>query len=418
MSQAKKPKILISAYACEPGKGSEPEVGWQWALHLSEHCDVTVLTRSNNRQSIEEKLATCSESVPRFVYIDLGDAAKKAKKAIWPKFLGMAWYYSAWQKKAFWKIKELESQNDYDLVHHLTFASFRLPFGVTGHNAPSVIGPVGGCEEFPDELLPERGWQIKGKEIFRNVITRASTGLGIGMRRFHYADRVIASTLEMQRVFQEHGIKSVLMSQIGVSRLDANQAPVERVINDELKLLFVGGVLYWKGLELAIQALSILPRHVSLTIIGNGTDEGHLKKEINRLNLVDRVHFLGRKPHSEVVNLYRSYDLFLYPSLHDSGSFTVLEAMAANLPVICLDRGGPAMSVDESCGKIVKSQSRTKTIKALSDAVVYYLENPQKINVHGINAEKRLLELYDWSRKAAAMAAIYDEVIGAASKDR
>ena len=47
-------KILLSAYACEPNKGSEPGVGWHWALELGYlgH-DVWVLTRANNRPAIE-----------------------------------------------------------------------------------------------------------------------------------------------------------------------------------------------------------------------------------------------------------------------------------------------------------------------------------------------------------------------------
>ena len=55
----KKLKVLISAYACEPNKGSEPEVGWQWALQMARYHDVTVLTRSNNRAGIEKELANC-----------------------------------------------------------------------------------------------------------------------------------------------------------------------------------------------------------------------------------------------------------------------------------------------------------------------------------------------------------------------
>jgi hypothetical protein len=47
-------RILLSAYACEPNRGSEPEVGWQRALHLLAHADeVRVLTRANNQTVIE-----------------------------------------------------------------------------------------------------------------------------------------------------------------------------------------------------------------------------------------------------------------------------------------------------------------------------------------------------------------------------
>ncbi|HLE82176.1 MAG TPA: glycosyltransferase family 1 protein, partial [Dehalococcoidia bacterium] len=43
-------KVLISAYACEPGKGSEPNVGWNVAREMARQHDVWVLTRANNRR--------------------------------------------------------------------------------------------------------------------------------------------------------------------------------------------------------------------------------------------------------------------------------------------------------------------------------------------------------------------------------
>ena len=51
-------RLLLSAYACEPGRGSEPGVGWNWAIALAAlgH-DVWVLTRANNRDRIEQALA-------------------------------------------------------------------------------------------------------------------------------------------------------------------------------------------------------------------------------------------------------------------------------------------------------------------------------------------------------------------------
>ena len=47
-------KILISAYACEPNKGSEPEVGWQWIYQLSNYYEIWVLTKGNNKDTIEK----------------------------------------------------------------------------------------------------------------------------------------------------------------------------------------------------------------------------------------------------------------------------------------------------------------------------------------------------------------------------
>lgn len=46
-------RVLISAYACEPNKGSEPGVGWNWTLQMAKMDEVYVITRSNNRKVIE-----------------------------------------------------------------------------------------------------------------------------------------------------------------------------------------------------------------------------------------------------------------------------------------------------------------------------------------------------------------------------
>ena len=66
----KKLTILLSAYACEPNKGSEPEVGWQWANALSKlgH-NVHVITRANNKVNIEKNIKKHKNL--NFIYYDL-----------------------------------------------------------------------------------------------------------------------------------------------------------------------------------------------------------------------------------------------------------------------------------------------------------------------------------------------------------
>ena len=73
-------RVLLSAYACEPDKGSEPGTGWNLALELARHFDVTVLTRANNRGAIEEGLARCLGPKPDFVYHDLPPLVRHLKK--------------------------------------------------------------------------------------------------------------------------------------------------------------------------------------------------------------------------------------------------------------------------------------------------------------------------------------------------
>ena len=50
-------RVLVSAYACEPGRGSEPGVGWHWVREIARFNEVWVITRMNNRKAIETALA-------------------------------------------------------------------------------------------------------------------------------------------------------------------------------------------------------------------------------------------------------------------------------------------------------------------------------------------------------------------------
>ena len=53
----KRLKVLISAYACESGKGSESGVGWNMVSEMAKYHDIWVMTRANNRPVIEAEQA-------------------------------------------------------------------------------------------------------------------------------------------------------------------------------------------------------------------------------------------------------------------------------------------------------------------------------------------------------------------------
>ena len=133
-------KVLLSAYACEPGRGSEPEVGWQWAIHLAQLHDVTVVTRSNNREPIEHGLAALPQPHPKFIYFDLSARMQSAKRAGLP----VALYYFLWQRAV---AKFVAPQlAEFDLIHHITFNSFRQPGSWRDCGKPIVLGPLGGVD--------------------------------------------------------------------------------------------------------------------------------------------------------------------------------------------------------------------------------------------------------------------------------
>jgi len=207
----------MSAYACEPGKGSEPEVGWQWAMRMARFHDVTVLTRANNRAAIEPAVAAmpAGKPLPEFVYHDLSPQWTSLKRRLGVTQL----YYVMWQRSARALIRAFGGKPaHFDLLHHTTFASYRYPTAITGHGIPTVWGPVGGMESVP---LAHVSWshpRSLARELARNAGTRfsapqldrcvAAGGLHAGAGQ-HEA---------MQRALTELGIDSTLMPTIGMIR--------------------------------------------------------------------------------------------------------------------------------------------------------------------------------------------------------
>ena len=161
-------KILLLAYACEPNRGSEPGVGWQWALNMSadKQKEVYVLTRSNNRDVIDAYWTNskCPDNL-HFFYFDL------PKTLTWAKHHGLPvnLYYAWWLIGSVNYAKRLHEEYQFDIAHHITFGVFRDPCPLYKLNIPYVIGPAGGGEVTPPGLMCLYSGKEKCKEWLSNV---------------------------------------------------------------------------------------------------------------------------------------------------------------------------------------------------------------------------------------------------------
>lgn len=87
-------------------------------------------------------------------------------------------------------------------------------------------------------------------------------------------------------------------------------------------------------------ALPALPETSLLVIMGSGRLEGSLKALVSALEIEDRVRFLGQVPQGR--RYFRAFDVFALTSDHEPFGMVLLEAMAADVPLICADCGGGA----------------------------------------------------------------------------
>jgi hypothetical protein len=133
-------KILLSAYSCLPGRGSEPGVGWNVVQQAARFHSVWVLTHGEGRREIEAALATGALSNVQFVILDLPPWAlfwKRGRR-------GQQLHYYLWQLAAYFVGRGLHRKVEFNLIHHVTFVKYCTPSFLALLPVPFIWGPVGG----------------------------------------------------------------------------------------------------------------------------------------------------------------------------------------------------------------------------------------------------------------------------------
>jgi glycosyltransferase involved in cell wall biosynthesis len=363
-------RVLFSAYACEPNRGSEQEVGWQRAAHMRAFADeVWVLTRANNRQAIEEDPLSQTPGL-YFIYYDLPKWMRMLKKSSWLLYI----YVVLWQRGAYGVAARYHRDKPFDRVYHLTFQSMQFGSRMGELGIPFVVGPIGGGERAPFRLrrgMPLRGWFA---ELLRD--------LGILFQRFNPLARQAFSTAERIYVTTPQSLQLVPAKWHFKTRIHegiAIEGPAIKTENlprpTSPRFVFAGRLLHWKGVHLAIRALAEsreTVREATLTIFGVGPEEVRLQNLAKKLGVADAVRFAGYTPRLALLDSLTQYTALVFPSLHDSGGMIVLEALSRGVPVVCLDLGGPGMLVNSSCGIVVPTShaGEAKTVTRIAGAMI------------------------------------------------
>lgn len=396
-------KVLLSAYACEPGKGSEPYVGWSWANVLAQHCDVTVLTRPNNRGPIEIALANMSGRLPSFIYYDPGVALLKLKKAGLPVCI----FYVLWQIGARkFMIRQL---NRFDIVHHSTFNSFTVP-GFWWKTEPAVVlGPLGGGMTTPWKMLGLFGLRAP-LEIARCLFVTASRW-NILLRKSLAKSRaiIVANNDTAKRIPAAFRTKVHRLLETGISKsyaFDRSRNPQ----TTDLRIIWIGALTKRKCPLLALLAFERCLKeqpNLRLEFVGDGPEKEKLMRLSKRSGLARYIKFTGWLPHEEARKRTNEADIFLFTSLRDTSGNVLLESMAAGLPSVVLSHQGAAeMTTPETAIRIAPDHPE-KVAAKLAEGILALARDPELRARMGEAARQRVLEHFTWEKKCEAMLAIY-----------
>jgi glycosyltransferase involved in cell wall biosynthesis len=395
-------KVLISAYACEPNKGSEPGVGWEYAKNLANWADIWVVTRENNRSIIIKELSKQPVENLHVVFIDLPQWASFWKAGE----RGMHLYYCLWQLLLLKKVRELHKIHYFDIFHHITFGNVWLPTFVPFIDIPFIWGPVGGGEIVPKAFMKHFSISAKLQEHLRMSIINALWFNPFFRYCCRKARAIVVKTEHTAKLIPEgYQGKITQMTDVGISR-DSDHTDAHNVDSSSVRIICVGSLVYWRGFDIAIRAFAKVRatlNDASLTIIGDGPEISRLRRIANLEGVSNRVIFMGRISKDLLNYEMKVSTIFLNPCLKEGGVTVLLEAMQCGMPVICMDTGGVNNLVP---GIKIPLLSPEQTISMLA-ASLLELGKDSAFREHIGRSCKTSVEGFTWKEKARLLHEIY-----------
>jgi glycosyltransferase involved in cell wall biosynthesis len=327
-------KLLMSAFACAPEWGSEPEVGWRALLAAAAEHDVWVMTQPHMADLLAPALGKL-ELLDRVTVVPVEPATLEET----PGLLGLLRthrLHDAWQRNAAKEAVRLHAAVDFDLVHHVTLAAYWMRVGVASVNRPLVIGPVGGGVEPPLPLLSVLGWRGLLEAIARTTLRRVVAALPFIRGAVRDARLLLVQNKETAAVVGRDA--RILSNALCVTAEEYHHVDARGT-----DVVLAARLVPWKAGVLAVRAMRyVRTPGVRLRVFGDGSERTRMERAVARWGLADRVVFEGKVPRPQLIQQLAAAGAVIHPSLHDEGGTVLAEALMHGTPVVCLDHGGPA----------------------------------------------------------------------------
>ena len=393
-----KKKILVSAYGCEPGRGSEAGVGWNWVLQMAREYDVYVIARANDAEKIEANIPNDLRESLHFTYYDTNKLFLKIKKGAKRLYI----YYALWQIGIIKVIRRLKKEIDFDYAVHLTFGSLWMPTYLPFFKIPFIWGPVGGADPVPKKLIKNLPLKDRIVQRFRYFLIKTSCL----NPRVAYPSRKAVAILcrtknNIEAIPKKYRHKAHVIIETGMKE-EVFDNKKDDVSNDKVEIAVVGRLIPTKNVEAAIDAFNTVKEeyeNVHMTIIGDGYLRQKLEKKTDEYGLNDSIKFLGEVPREKVLENLKKSDIYFLPSLHEGGSWSLMEAMAVGLPTVCLDWTGMGVIVDENSGLKVKPSTYEETCQGFAESLKRLVKDEHLRKQMGTNARERIRNDYSWESK-------------------
>lgn len=386
-----KHNILISAFSCLPDRGSEPGIGWNWAIQAAKTQNVYVLTRTKCKEKIEPKIPYELKDNLHFIYCDSSSNLRN---------ISIYLEYIIWQISSYRMAKKIIKEIKFDYIIHLTFGNVFLPTFMHKLKIPFIWGPLGGGEKVNYEFYKDFKLKDRFPHIVKDLLIKTVKINPFVLSPTKKSKLIIARTEDTKSIFPKkyhNKIDIKLETCIDLSSVNVDTDKKQHINDNIINLVFSGRLIAFKNAVALIEAMKIVDeKNIILHIIGDGNQKSIIEKKIDDYGLNNNVILHGEMPREQTLEIVKNSDIFVFPSLRECGSWALMEAMLLEKPIICFNRNGMNIVTDESCAIRIDANSQEELIKYIASAITNLTNNKTLMKNMGINARKRIEENFAW----------------------
>jgi 1,2-diacylglycerol 3-alpha-glucosyltransferase len=232
----------------------------------------------------------------------------------------------------------------------------------------------------------------------------------------NFADVVVAPSASVQRVMHNFGVRQrieVIENGVDLRPFHSPAHPITKtqlgIPEKSVLLVYVGRLSNEKNLSRLLEEFAAAQKrvpHLHLLLIGSGPSENELPRLAEKLRVSEHVHFLGAVDYEEVANYLAAADMFVTASVSEVHPLTVIEGMAAGLPVIAPASPGIVDTVVSGKTGLLTNQLEG----GLADSMVECATHANLREMMGTNAREASFK-YDIKKTVAQSVALYDELL-------
>lgn len=356
--------VLLIAFGCEPGRGSEPGIGWANAHATARARPTWILTHPRHREVLEAEIQrrNTDPSTPRMqaVYVGLPALLRPLERL---GYAGFNVYYYLWILLAGRVAVQLHRKVRFALVQHVSLMRWWMPspaHALAKRGVAFIWGPLSSGEIMPWRF--QRGIGLRGRLTEFSRLTARWL--------FCLDPRLSRCARSATLALGAHDETQARLKRLGCARVErALAAPGDIEIMRQIepapkkpgtfRIVSGGGMVYWKAFDLSVRAFAEasadMPEAEYVHVCGGG-ELPRVQRLAEQLGVAGRVRLLGEMPHHEALRWVASADMLVHPVLRDTNGH-ILEALAAGVPVLTINHLSPNALVDETCGRRIRLEA-------------------------------------------------------------